>query len=101
MIMAEGGERNERRKEQMRLAQAKKKYGLTAEEARALYANTACEICGRDNGPRRLNIDHCHETGVVRGVLCNRCNRGVGCFLHDADLLMAAAGYIHNSKGAR
>ena len=93
-IQAEGGDRHERRKEQMRLAQAKRVYGLTEEDARALYTFTACDICGRDNGSRRLNIDHCHETGVVRGMLCNRCNRGIGCFLHDTERLLAAARYL-------
>lgn len=99
-IQAEGGERHERRKEQMRLAQAKRLYGLTAEEARSLYELDACEICGRDNGNKRPNIDHCHQPGTVRGVLCNRCNRGLGCFLHDVDLLVNAVEYLEQS-GAR
>jgi hypothetical protein len=96
--MAENGERNERRKEQMRLAQARRLYGLTPEEARALYDLDACEICGGDNGSKRLNIDHCHSGGTVRGVLCNRCNRGLGCFLHDVELLMSAAEYLEKSR---
>jgi hypothetical protein len=97
-VQAEGGDRHERRKEQMRLAQAKRVYGLTEEEARALYTYTDCEICGRDNGPRRLSIDHCHDSGVVRGMLCNRCNGGLGFFRHDVDLLLAAAEYLRYTR---
>lgn len=97
-VQEEGGERHERRKEQMRLAQAVKKYGLTHEEARRLYDTDACQICGKPNPTQhRLNIDHCHATGAVRGVLCINCNRGLGFFGDDPDLLEAAATYIRTS----
>lgn len=39
-----------------------------------------CEICGDVVSGRRLAVDHCHETGRLRGFLCNTCNAGLGMF---------------------
>ena len=93
-IQNEGGEQHEKRKEVMRLASAVRKFGLTHEEARALYAHTACWICGGGNRGKKLNIDHCHATCKIRGALCNRCNRGIGFFLDSEELLFRAVAYL-------
>lgn len=74
------------------------RYGLTIEEADAMRA-AGCWICGatEDDAPGRhgrLHIDHCHETGRVRGALCHRCNVGLGQFRHDAELLRRALEYL-------
>lgn len=54
-----------------------------------------CAICPRGPEPnRRLAVDHCHETGRVRGLLCTRCNLGLGYFGDNEDLLMNAIGYL-------
>lgn len=56
------------------VAQAKYEYGLGTEEAKELVRrrrNGVCECCHR---PGRLNIEHNHQTGAVRGVVCNKCN---------------------------
>lgn len=57
-----------------------------------------CAICGReDTGVARtqnLSIDHCHKSGVVRGLLCNWCNQGLGHFHDNPELLKKAAEYI-------
>jgi hypothetical protein len=51
-------------------------YGITEDEYKALLAHQGgrCAICG---GKRRgnLDVDHCHKTLLVRGLLCRRCNR--------------------------
>jgi hypothetical protein len=39
-----------------------------------------CAICGRPPGAKRLDVDHNHETGKIRGLLCGSCNRAPACF---------------------
>ena len=55
-----------------------------------------CAICGKPPklGGRRLNIDHAHHSGEVRGLLCARCNRGLGWFADSPHLLFCAATYL-------
>ena len=56
-----------------------------------------CKLCLTDKplGPRNsFVVDHCHETGKVRGLLCNHCNTGIGKLHDDPELLEKAAAYI-------
>ena len=78
-----------------------KKYGLTSSDVDAMIAQqgNACRACAeRFIGTGRANrapvVDHCHRTGRVRSILCNRCNRALGFFHEDAALLRALADYI-------
>jgi hypothetical protein len=79
-----------------------KKYGLTLEQHEALVAKQSnlCAICGgperkkRRGVPLSLAIDHCRETGRVRGLLCGHCNTGIGSLQHDPELLRAAIAYL-------
>jgi hypothetical protein len=57
------------------------RYGITPEQWQALYDEQGglCGICrGPQQGKRRIGLDHNHETGLVRGLLCDRCNLMVG-----------------------
>jgi hypothetical protein len=54
----------------------RRKYNLTIEQANDIYSK-GCEICGCKE---RLAIDHCHETGKIRGCLCFRCNVSLGIY---------------------
>lgn len=69
-------------------------HGLTIGEARALREGRTCEIC---NGPGEA-VDHDHDTGSVRGVLCHNCNRGIGHFEDNPELLAAAIDYLIRTK---
>ena len=56
-------------------------YGITMEDVEELMSRMKCESCGDSGKP--LVIDHCHETGRVRGVLCNQCNTSLGLLKED------------------
>jgi hypothetical protein len=63
--------------------------------------NGKCAICQTTNpGSRvkRFQFDHCHEKLMWRGLLCNRCNRGLGYFSHDPEILIAAANYLKSRE---
>jgi hypothetical protein len=80
-------------KRQFRNAQ---RYGLTREEFDQLRAqHNACAICGKyDWGPKGPQVDHDHETGRVRGILCLSCNNGLGRFKDQPGVLRRAAIYL-------
>lgn len=78
-----------------------RKYNIDIDEyARLLKAQDyRCAICRISFEDSMLVVDHCHETGDVRGLLCNPCNRGLGFFRDDTDALLAAADYVNTERG--
>ena len=84
------------------------KYGLSVEDYLQLWdrAGGRCEICSvqlhsrfvpgseKVKESKRCNVDHCHETGNVRGFLCNRCNVVLGRMEDSTDLLRSAAAFL-------
>ena len=68
-------------------------YGLTEAGFIELMQrfNWRCGICGSED---HLVIDHCHETGQIRGVLCNTCNRAIGQLGDTINRLKAAIKYL-------
>lgn len=80
----------------------KTKYGITLEQYDAMHAaqDGTCAICLNPEVAmlrgkvRRLAVDHCHEHGHNRALLCSRCNTSIGKFEDDPELLRAAANYI-------
>ena len=80
---------------------ARRFYNLTIDEARSYWHADECGICGStDPKDRRqkFHIDHCHETGRVRGALCSNCNLGLGNLQDSPDLLRKAAEYLERSR---
>lgn len=75
-----------------------KKYGITPEEYNALFdaQKGCCKVCDTHQTElkRKLCVDHCHDTGRVRGLLCDGCNLGLGKFKDDYDLVLKAAEYL-------
>lgn len=74
-------------------------YGIAADEFDDLLARQGerCGICGRR--PEReasIHVDHDHETGAIRGLLCITCNQGLGLFGERPELLLRAAVYLRN-----
>lgn len=74
------------------------KYKTTVECITALLARGQCDIC---HTTERLGIDHCHDTGAVRGLLCQACNAGIGQFRDSRDLLAKASEYLENTTQNR
>ena len=73
------------------------KYGITMDGYRKLLKsqNYCCKICYRSPDPKkRLSIDHCHETGIIRGLICSACNLGLGNFKDSIALLDNAVYYL-------
>lgn len=86
-----------RHAEYNRRNQLKRRFGITSDEYDSMLESQGgvCAICGEaDPTGRRLAVDHNHETGEVRGLLCIRCNRGIGNFKDSPALLQAAAEYL-------
>lgn len=74
-------------------------YGLTLEsyDAMLVKQNGVCACCGyAEKSPKKtyLSIDHNHDTGEVRALLCDRCNRGIGALGDNLDLLRKAVLYL-------
>jgi hypothetical protein len=83
----------------------KKRYGVDHEQYLQMIESqkNSCAICGSKNPGRNMNnwnIDHCHETGKVRGLLCHNCNAGLGHFKDSIDNLKNAIKYLkkHNKE---
>ena len=72
-----------------------RKYGITLEEynIRCNEQNNECLICKQPS--EKLVVDHCHTTGDVRGLICNKCNVGLGFFEDSQVLLMNAIKYLN------
>ena len=77
-----------------------RRYGLTPEDYQALLdeQHGQCAICGREprgsRNEKNLHVDHDHDTGEVRGLLCISCNAAIG-GLHNLELLESAVRYIN------
>ena len=79
-----------------------RRYGITPEQYDEILAfqGDRCAICQTDHpgGPGKYswNVDHCHETGQVRGLLCLQCNAGIGKLRDSPTLVHAALRYLLN-----
>ncbi len=76
-------------------------YGITSVEYLKMAESQSgqCKICGTTElyGRTRLAIDHCHSTGRIRGLLCTKCNAGLGMFSDNIEKLTNAISYLKES----
>lgn len=83
----------------------RRNYGVTYEWYQETLAkqNNVCAICKHPetaiirNKVIAMPVDHDHKTGKARGLLCTKCNRGLGLFRDDKDILKAAFDYLNSS----
>jgi hypothetical protein len=76
------------------------RYGITLEEWIHMVETVdgKCEICG---GEDHLCVDHCHETGKIRGVLCRRCNLVIGQLGDTVEHVRRAVKYLEKDLDLR
>jgi len=86
------------REKKGRAWELKKDFGITIQDYNFMFdkQNGCCAICDTHQSElsRRLCVDHCHDTGRVRGLLCNTCNRALGLFKDDSAILLKANRYL-------
>jgi hypothetical protein len=75
--------------------QIKYRYGITKEERDHMLSiqNGLCAICNKDISDKPY-IDHSHDTGRVRGLLCLSCNSGIGSLQDSPEILQKAIDYL-------
>lgn len=88
----------------------RRSYGITLAEYERIYQsqNGKCKICGGTTSNRKwkdgriqrlkLFVDHDHESGKIRGLLCSTCNRGIAFLKEDISVLEAAIKYLMESR---
>jgi hypothetical protein len=78
----------------------RRRYGISLEVYEEILSRQGgvCAICGVDGS---LQVDHDHELGDVRGLLCRDCNIGLGHFLDRPELLRAAITYLKSHSLSR
>ena len=78
-----------------------KNFGITKQKYDEMLEaqGGTCFLCNNLNGGRSLSLDHCHDTGKVRGLLCHTCNVGLGHFMEDIPLLRRAIEYLERANG--
>jgi hypothetical protein len=76
-----------------------RRYGITAEESDAMFEAQGglCAIC---RTAPAVHVDHDHDTGEVRALLCFGCNGGLGQFKDDPEVLRAAACYVERHRAS-
>lgn len=85
-------------KEIKRNSELKRKYNITSEEYTRILKDQGgvCAICGSSTpgGPGKFHVDHDHDTGKVRGLLCNNCNLGMGYYKDSIGVHLSAVQYL-------
>ncbi len=93
-----------------RRAQTLAKYGLTPEHYEELVQSQSglCAICKKipsgEGNASKFHVDHCHDSGKVRGLLCSSCNTGLGLFKHKIENIRSAIRYAemwHQHRDSR
>lgn len=89
----------QRRRRETKDWRLRRSYGITADQYDAMLRNQfgRCAICRCSllrEGRSAQAVDHCHQSGTVRGILCSRCNLSIGGLKHSISILLSAASYL-------
>ncbi len=86
----------DKRKDTDRNYRLKHTYGIDLQEYNQMFKEQGgvCKICETNPDKRNLCVDHCHQTGKVRGLLCVPCNLALGYMKDDINLFERAIKYL-------
>ena len=87
--------------EKFRESQLKSKYGITLNDVNEMKIkqSNCCAICKEEFVKnKKINVDHCHKTGKVRGLLCHSCNTSLGKFKDSVEILNNAIKYLKKAS---
>ena len=78
-------------------------YGITLEDYDKIKEEQGgkCKICGIEEKHvtfSRFHVDHCHETDVIRGLLCSKCNQAIGLLQDNPNFCREAANYLEETQ---
>lgn len=78
-------------------------YGMTLEQYEQMLTSqdNSCATCKTKDpgGPHKIfQVDHDHETGAIRGLLCYRCNHGISCFRESVEIIEAVVDYLRADR---
>ena len=84
----------------------KRAYGIDLKKYEDMFLEQkgCCKICNKhisqlnNKHKKSLCVDHCHETKKIRGLLCDKCNRGIGLLNDDVKILSRAIEYLKNNE---
>lgn len=80
----------------------KKRYGISLDQYDEMFQSQgeSCAICGTQepNGDGCFHVDHCHTTGKVRGILCQRCNHALGLLDDNIENLVSCINYLKKAS---
>ena len=80
----------------------KYKFNITADDYNKLFLDKEgkCKICSISQLEldKKLCVDHCHKTNIIRGLLCDSCNVSIGRFNDDVNLLKNAINYLEDNN---
>jgi hypothetical protein len=87
--------------DQEKFRRVKHRYGISQAEFKAILKkqNEACALCDKPLKlkSKSVHIDHCHNSKVVRGVLCAKCNVGIGRFGDNTEGVLRALAYLERT----
>ena len=91
-----------KRNRDWREIELKRKYDMNGADYQMLFEaqNGQCAICGKAPNRTSLAVDHNHDTNEVRGLLCLKCNSGIGLFSDNCEALLKAVAYLRVSRRA-
>ena len=83
-------------------AYLRRTYGITQVEEQALHADQlgCCKICGIEEkytSGQKLCVDHDHDSGAVRGLLCSKCNAAIGLLQDSSEFTIKATTYLQDN----